>query len=133
MIFFPHIPLMEKALPILRQLAPEIEAVHAEDPKRKEKVQKMRAKGISMLLTTTILERGVTFPNIDVAVIGAEDSIFTESALVQIAGRAGRSKDHPDGMVTFFHYGKTEEMLKAKRQILMMNREGFKMGLLDHQ
>jgi competence protein ComFA len=131
LIFFPHIPLMEKALPLLRQFAPTIEAVHAEDPERKEKVQKMRAKEIPLLLTTTILERGVTFPNIDVAVVGAEDAIFTESALMQIAGRAGRSKDHPDGVVTFFHYGKTEEMLKARKQIITMNREGIKRGLID--
>ncbi|WP_312473452.1 DEAD/DEAH box helicase [Neobacillus sp.] len=131
LVFFPHIPLMEKSLPILRLIAPTIEAVHAEDAERKEKVQKMRAKEIPLLLTTTILERGVTFPNIDVAVIGAEDAIFTESALVQIAGRAGRSKDHPVGVVTFFHNGKTDEMLKARRQIIAMNREGIKRGLLD--
>jgi competence protein ComFA len=131
LLFFPHIPLMEKALPILRQYAPALEAVHAEDPERKEKVQKMRAKEIPLLLTTTILERGVTFPNIDVAVVGAEDDIFTESALVQIAGRAGRSKDFPTGVVTFFHYGKTEAMLKARKQIVTMNREGQKKGLID--
>ncbi|MDR4949462.1 DEAD/DEAH box helicase [Neobacillus cucumis] len=131
LIFFPHIPLMEKALSILRPFHPAIEAVHAEDPDRKNKVQKMRNKEIPMLLTTTILERGVTFPNIDVAVVGAEDAIFTESALVQIAGRAGRSKDYPTGTVTYFHYGKTEEMLKARRQIVTMNREGYKRGLLD--
>ena len=130
LVFFPHINLMEKSLPILRKIHPNIEAVHAEDPERKEKVQKMRDKGIPILLTTTILERGVTFPNIDVAVVGAEDDIFTESALVQIAGRAGRSKDHPHGVVTFFHYGKTEAMLKARKQIVTMNREGIKRGLI---
>ncbi|MDR7078817.1 competence protein ComFA [Neobacillus niacini] len=131
LLFFPHIALMEKALPILRTFAPDIEAVHAEDPNRKEKVQKMRNKTIPLLLTTTILERGVTFPNIDVAVVGAEDDIFTESALVQIAGRAGRSKDFPDGVVTFFHYGKTEAMCKARKQIITMNQEGVKRGLID--
>ncbi len=131
LLFFPHIALMEKALPLLRQLEPVIEAVHAEDPGRKEKVQKMRNKEIPILLTTTILERGVTFPNIDVAVVGAEDDVFKESALVQIAGRAGRSKDFPDGDVTFFHYGRTEAMLKARRQIISMNKEGVKRGLLE--
>lgn len=130
LIFFPHIPLMEKALPILRKHTPHLEAVHAEDPDRKEKVQKMRNKELSLLLTTTILERGVTFPNIDVAVMGAEDDIFSESALVQIAGRAGRSKDFPDGNVTFFHYGKTEAMNKARKQIVTMNREGVNRELI---
>jgi competence protein ComFA len=131
LVFFPHIALMEKALPILRQLDPKVETVHAEDPERKEKVQRMRNNEVPLLLTTTILERGVTFPNIDVAVVGAEDRIFSESALVQIAGRAGRSKDYPDGVVTFFHYGKTDVMLKARRQIISMNREGVKWGLID--
>jgi competence protein ComFA len=122
---------MEKVLPILQKLDPRIEAVHAEDPNRKEKVQQMRDQQIPMLLTTTILERGVTFPNIDVAVVGSEDDIFTESALVQIAGRAGRSADYPTGTITFFHYGKTNAMLKAKRQILEMNRKALKKGLID--
>jgi competence protein ComFA len=131
LIFFPHIASMEKALPILLQLDSRIEAVHAEDPNRKEKVQNMRANEIPILLTTTILERGVTFSNIDVAVIGAEDDIFTESALVQIAGRAGRSAEYPTGTITFFHYGKTNAMLKAKRQIIAMNREALKKGLID--
>lgn len=131
LLFFPHISLMEKALPILHRLDTNMEAVHAEDPRRKEKMQQMRRKELSLLLTTTILERGVTFPNIDVAILGAEDDIFGESALVQIAGRAGRSAQHPTGNVTFFHYGKTEAMLKARQQIILMNREGIKKGLID--
>jgi competence protein ComFA len=131
LVFSPKIASMDKILPILRKLHPQIEAVHAEDPNRKAKVMKMRNKEIPLLLTTTILERGVTFPNIDVAVIGSEDRIFTESALVQIAGRAGRSADFPTGDVTFFHYGKTEAMVNARKQIIMMNNEGIRKGLID--
>ncbi|MBT2693689.1 DEAD/DEAH box helicase [Bacillus sp. ISL-55] len=131
LIFAPKITVMEKILPIFRQLNPLIESVHAKDPDRKEKVMKFRNKDIPILLTTTILERGVTIPNIDVAVIGSEDRIFTESALVQIAGRAGRSAVYPTGNVTFFHYGKTEAMLSARGQIMMMNKEGVKKGLID--
>lgn len=131
LIFFPNIKLMEKAIPILRQFNANIDSVHAEDPDRKKKVQNMRDNKIPILLTTSILERGVTFPNIDVAVIGAEEDIFSESALVQIAGRAGRSPKFPTGDVTFFHYGKTEAMLKARKQIVAMNREAVKKGLVD--
>ncbi|MBS4190249.1 DEAD/DEAH box helicase [Bacillus sp. FJAT-49705] len=132
LLFIPKIDKMERILPIARQLHPKIEAVHAEDPLRKEKVQAMRNKEIPMLLTTTILERGVTFPNIDVAVIGTEDRIFTESALVQIAGRVGRSSHAPGGDITFFHYGKTEAMIRARKQILHMNAEARKKGLIDY-
>ncbi|MEH6986937.1 DEAD/DEAH box helicase [Cytobacillus firmus] len=132
LLFLPKIDKMDKVLGILRKTYPTIQAVHAEDPERKAKVQMMRNKEIPMLLTTTILERGVTFPNIDVAVIGAEDRIFTESALVQIAGRVGRSSDYPKGDIAFFHYGKTDSMVKAQKQILKMNDEAKKKGLIDY-
>src|SRR5690606_7274873 len=131
LIFFPHIELMEMALPLFREFDTRIESVHSEDPARKEKVQKMRDKQTPILLTTTILERGVTFPNIDVAVVGAEDEIFTESALVQIAGRVGRSPDFPTGEIVFFHYGKTDAMIRAKNQLLRMNMEAKRRGLVD--
>jgi competence protein ComFA len=130
LIFFPTVDLMEKALPLFQDMHPLIESVHAEDPKRKEKVMSMRQGEIPILLTTTILERGVTIPNIDVAVLGAEEKIFTESALVQIAGRVGRSVDHPTGDIVYFHYGRTREMIKALLHIDRMNKEAEKRGLL---
>lgn len=130
LIFFPTVDLMEKALPLFQEMNPLIESVHAEDPQRKEKVLKMRQGEIPILLTTTILERGVTIPNIDVAVLGAEEKIFTESALVQIAGRVGRSADYPTGDIVYFHYGRTREMIKALLHIDQMNKEAGKRGLL---
>ncbi|MBS4195518.1 DEAD/DEAH box helicase [Lederbergia citri] len=132
LVFLPHIELMEKALPLFRKLHPEIESVHAEDLYRKEKVEKMRRKKIPLLLTTTILERGVTFPNIDVAVLGAEDDIFTEAALVQISGRVGRSSEFPSGEITFFHHGRTKAMIRALIHIDNMNKEALKKGMMDN-
>ncbi|MEQ2527523.1 DEAD/DEAH box helicase [Bacillaceae bacterium CLA-AA-H227] len=131
LLFIPKIDLISKILPILHVLHPNIEAVHAEDPNRKEKVTAMRNKEIPLLITTTILERGVTFPNLDVAVLGSEDRIFTESALVQISGRVGRSAEFPSGDITFFHYGLTESMLKARKQIQAMNKEALQKGLIE--
>uniref|UniRef100_C5D870 Helicase domain protein n=1 Tax=Geobacillus sp. (strain WCH70) TaxID=471223 RepID=C5D870_GEOSW len=132
-LFVPHIDELEQVVRILKQLDERIEGVHAEDPKRAEKVQAFRDGRIPLLVTTTILERGVTVPNIDVAVLGAEDRIFTESALVQIAGRVGRSAQFPSGDIRFFHYGKTREMVAAKRQIERMNKEASERGMLKTQ
>ena len=61
----------------------------------------MRDGDYDFLVTTSILERGVTFPEIDVYVLGADDPVFSSSALVQIAGRAGRSQSRPTGRVVF--------------------------------
>lgn len=133
LVFFPHIELMEQTLPFFQKLDARIQAVHSEDPDRMEKVQQMREKLTPLLLTTTILERGVTFPNIDVAVVGTEDDTFTESALVQISGRVGRNPQFPSGDITFFHYGITRAMNRARSQILRMNRDARKMGLLKNE
>lgn len=133
LLFVPKIELLQVLLPILNATFPNvsIEAVHSEDPERKKKVMRMRNRETELLITTTILERGVTFPNIDVAVLGAEDRIFTESALVQIAGRVGRSAEYPSGNITFFHFGKTEAMVRARQQIIQMNTEAKQLDLVD--
>jgi len=131
LIFFPNIEFMNKYLPLFQEEYSGLQAVYAEDPLRKEKVVKLRNEQTLGLLTTTILERGVTIPRLHVAVIGAEEEIFTESALVQIAGRVGRSAEHPTGDIVFFHYGKTRAMVKAVKQIRAMNDEARKRGLID--
>ncbi|KMY52469.1 helicase [Peribacillus loiseleuriae] len=131
LLFFPSIKVMKESLPLFQEIEPRLLAVYSEDPERKEKVTLLRNGEIPGLLTTTILERGVTIPRLDVAVIGAEHQVFVESALVQISGRVGRSVDHPIGNITFFHYGKSEEMVKAILHIENMNREASKRGLLD--
>ncbi len=132
-LFVPHIELLERVVFILKKLDGRIEGVHAEDYERKEKVRAFREGKIPLLVTTTILERGVTVPNIDVAVLGAEDEIFTEGALVQIAGRVGRSAQYPSGDVRFFHYGKTKAMLAARWQIIKMNKEAEERGMLKRR
>ncbi|MEK4228418.1 DEAD/DEAH box helicase [Solibacillus sp. FSL H8-0538] len=121
LIFFPTIELMEKAVPLFQQIDPSIICVHAEDPDRKEKVVQLRNEQIKGLLTTTILERGITIKNVQVAVIGAESPIFTASALIQISGRVGRNIHYPAGDVVFFHHGITTEMDVVKAEITRLN------------
>lgn len=120
-LFVPSVTSLQQVTDILKKLHPNIEGVHSADEERLTKVSAFREGTIPILVTTTILERGVTVPRVDVAVIGAEQDIFTESALVQIAGRAGRSHNHPTGDVVYFHYGVTAEMNKAITHIKKMN------------
>ena len=90
---------------------------------RLEIVEKFRQKEITILVTTTILERGVTFPCVDVFVVEANHRLFSRSALVQIAGRVGRSMDRPTGELIFFHDGTTMAIEKAIKEIQEMNQE----------
>ncbi|WP_161524805.1 DEAD/DEAH box helicase [Alteribacter lacisalsi] len=120
-LFVPTVRLLKSILPEIQKQFPQTEGVYSEDPDRMDKVARFRSGNVRFLLTTTILERGVTVKGVQVAVFGADDSRFTESALVQIAGRAGRSPDEPDGEVCFFHDGITRAMARAKKQIETMN------------
>lgn len=133
LIFIPNIDWMLTFEKQLRKRYPHLKftSVSAADCERKEKVLQMRAGDFDFLMTTTILERGVTFPNIDVLVIGAEDRIYTESALVQIAGRCGRAAAFPKGDVIFFHAGKTIALKRAIQQIRRMNRLAREKGLIS--
>ncbi|WP_338101358.1 DEAD/DEAH box helicase [Psychrobacillus vulpis] len=107
---------------ILESFPGDLPRVHAEHPERKETVMHLREKKIPGLLTTTILERGITIENVHVAVVGAEQPIFTSSALIQISGRVGRSSNYPTGDIVFFHHGITHEMDRAKAAIEGWNK-----------
>ena len=79
------------------------------------------------LVTTSILERGVTFPGIDVMILGADDEVFSASALIQMAGRAGRAKERPTGTVCFFVGAMSQRVREALRQIAYMNQKGARL------
>lgn len=122
LIFFPTIEMMEQATPLFQKIESTIVSVHSEDPYRKEKVLQLRNEQRKGLLTTTILERGITIKNVQVAVVGAENPVFTSSALIQISGRVGRNIQYPTGDIVFFHHGITMEMDRARNKIMEMNR-----------
>ncbi|WP_270180109.1 DEAD/DEAH box helicase [Alkalihalobacillus sp. CinArs1] len=130
MLFVPSIKLAERIHSLFEEVQVDCETVHSEDADRVEKVMRFRNRNYRLLLTTTILERGVTIENVSIGVLGAEADIFTESSLVQIAGRAGRSEKYPEGEVALFHYGKTNDMLLAFRHIKSMNVEADNRGWL---
>ncbi|WP_416353878.1 DEAD/DEAH box helicase [Agrilactobacillus fermenti] len=106
-----------------QKISGQIETVHAADKQRLVKVQQFREKQTDVLVTTTILERGVTFSNIDVYVINAEDQIFTTASLVQIAGRAGRDANFANGRVIFLLEYYTRRVKACLKQIKYMNQK----------
>ncbi|MGG1614572.1 DEAD/DEAH box helicase, partial [Paenibacillus phoenicis] len=108
-----------------------IEGTSSTDPDRNEKVRAFREGRIRMLVTTTILERGVTVPKSDVYIVDADSDLFVEASLVQMAGRAGRSKDDPNGKVVFAAPAWTKSQRDAIRQIRMMNAAAYKNGFIQ--
>lgn len=126
LLFLPRIDLIKPYVSALRN-EPEfkqitIEGVHANDVQRIAKVDNFRRGQIQLLVTTTILERGVTFNHVWVIVVQADDKIYNTSSLVQIAGRVGRSKTDPTGLILFCYQKYTSSLRNAMKQIREMNK-----------
>lgn len=128
LVFIPQ----AQALPIyqehFRNSFPKIktQTVHAKDRQRIEKVAAFRAGEGQILFTTTILERGVTLAYVDIVVLNANHPNFTLVSLVQIAGRADRAANGPNGQVFFCSEYVSLNMIKARQQIQQLNQKaGF--------
>lgn len=128
LIFVSEIELGQQFTEKLKKYFPKetVGFVSSQTTDRLRMVEEFRNKAITMLVSTTILERGVTFPLVDVFVLESNHKLFTKSALVQISGRVGRSKERPTGKLLFLSDGITREMKKAIKEIKEMNQEaGF--------
>ncbi|VHI62630.1 helicase conserved C-terminal domain protein [Streptococcus pyogenes] len=127
LIFLPTIIMAESVTAILKELLPaeQIACVSSQSQNRKEDITAFRQGKKTILITTIILERGVTFPQIDVFVLGSHHRVYSSQSLVQIAGRVGRSIDRPDGTLYFFHEGISKAMLLARKEIKEMNYKGY--------
>lgn len=131
-IFVPKIQLIEPFVRLLRRIFPGIviQGTSSKDEQRAQKVIDFRNTSIRMLVTTTILERGVTIAKSDVYIMDADAQLFDSASLVQMAGRAGRSADDPAGLVFFAAKERTREQVEAVRQIKAMNALARKKGYL---
>ena len=125
LIFVSEIKKGEQLKEILQEQFPneKIGFVSSITENRLEQVQAFRDRELTILISTTILERGVTFPCVDVFVVEANHRLFTKSSLIQIGGRVGRSMDRPTGDLLFFHDGINASIKKAIKEIQQMNKE----------
>lgn len=125
LIFASEIEKGERLKEILQRAFPneKIDFVSSATEDRLQQVQAFRDRELTILISTTILERGVTFPCVDVFVVEANHQLFTKSSLIQIGGRVGRSMDRPTGQLIFFHDGINRSIKKAIKEVKEMNQE----------
>ncbi|MFA5421617.1 MAG: helicase-related protein [Bacilli bacterium] len=95
--------------------------VHSKRENREKIIDEFRKGKIKYLVTTAVLERGVTVTNLQVIVFESDNDFYDASALVQISGRVGRKRDAPEGEVIFLSDRKTRAMEEAVRTIQTKN------------
>ncbi|MCR4562934.1 MAG: DEAD/DEAH box helicase family protein [Bacilli bacterium] len=121
-VFTPSIVECEELFSFLRKFVPNGDYVHSKKSTREETIKRFKNGELSYLVTTSVLERGVTVKDLQVIVMNAQNKeIYDEATLIQIAGRAGRKADAPDGEVCFLATKESEEMKNAINEIKSSN------------
>ena len=121
-IFTPTIELCETIFNLLRPFFKNGAYVHSKYPYRSKTINDFKEGKYKFLVTTAVLERGVTVKDLQVIVYYADHSIYDRYSLVQISGRVGRKKDAPEGEVIYLARKITIEMEESIKDIRNANK-----------
>lgn len=113
LIFVPTIREAEVIFKLLRKIFLNGNIVHSKKEGKTQIIKQFKEREYDYLVTTTVLERGVTIVGLQVIVFGADSSIYDSASLIQIAGRVGRKKEESDGEVIFIGTKKTTSIEEA--------------------
>lgn len=117
MIFTPTISECEEIYHILRIFLKRGQYVHSHCQNRNEIINDFKKRKFDYLLTTSVLERGVTIKDVQVIIYDADNDMYQKGVLIQIAGRVGRKIDAPMGEVIFLANKVTNAMKEAIKAI----------------
>lgn len=95
--------------------------IHSKTSHKEALIKGFENEEFKVLITTTIMERGVTFKGVDICVLYANHHVFTEASLIQIAGRVGRVASHPTGEGLFLCESRSEKVETCIKTLNMMN------------
>lgn len=107
----------------LTNLSIDHKLTYSTHPERNQILTNFKQSNNQILITTTILERGVTFDDIDVIVIDSDSEYYNQAALVQIAGRSRRKLDFQAGTVYFVYTRYTKTIKDSITFITNNNRQ----------
>ena len=121
-VFAPTIARCEFLAKIIKIFVKNGTFVHSKCKDRAQKITKFKKGELDYLVTTAVLERGVTFKNLQVIIYDADSEIYNSQTLIQISGRVGRKIDAPEGEVIFLVNKRTSEIDNAIETIKRKNK-----------
>ena len=121
LVFVPTIKIAENLYKFLKAFY-DVDYCHSKLKNSDEVIDNFRNKKTKILISTTILERGITIDNINVCVFYGDHSVFDLASLIQMSGRVGRSFYHPFGNCLFITNSKNENVDSCVRVCLNANK-----------
>lgn len=121
LVFVPSVAMAESLFRFTRIFVKGGNYVSSKRVGRPEVIEAFKKGKFRYLITTAVLERGVTIRDLQVIVFGSDNRIYDSASLIQIAGRAGRKADAPKGEVLFLASAESQGMKDAIKEIRYCN------------
>lgn len=121
-IFVPTIALGKKVFAWVQLFYPTSRFAYSESWKRHQDVAAFKDQEFNILITTSILERGITLSRLQVVIFQADHPLMNAATLIQMAGRVGRKKEDPEGDVIALVDQITPDLQAANAKIHFANQ-----------
>lgn len=121
LVFVPTVSMVDEIRHMLIINNISSSGVSSKHPNRQKTIQDFKESQTQVLVTTTLLERGITIEDIQVIVYQCQNHLFDRRTLIQISGRVGRKPLHPDGNIYFLSNEKTKGMKECIKTIKKLN------------
>mgnify|MGYP003307853051 CR=1 FL=1 len=128
LIFEPTIQMANDTFWALSKFFKKGRCTHSKSKNREDDVNNFKYGKLDYLVTTSILERGITVKNLQVIVNHADHDLFSKSQLIQIAGRVGRKTGFETGDVIFICSKSNEKIKDCINEIKFANMHLEKYG-----
>lgn len=120
-VFVPTIAIGQLLYRWLNIFMKDVSLAYSTIEQRESIVEDFKKKTSGVLITTSILERGITMVGLQVIIFMADHPLYSTSTLIQMAGRVGRKKMDPNGKVILLVNKVTPEMKAAQEKITIAN------------
>lgn len=120
-VYCPTIHMVEQVYDLMTEYKINCKSLHSKVLNRKSILDEFKNREFNILITTTVLERGITVRGCNVIIFNGDHVNFNKSSIVQIAGRVGRKADVTTGDVTIYTKKITIEIIKSIIYIWLMN------------
>lgn len=121
LVFVPTIALAQQLAKYLKMFF-KCKAFTSKTQDKEKIIDEFHQQKYEFLISTTILERGITIKGIYIIILQADHIVFNEASLVQIIGRVGRNIEMPTGEGYFLCTRKTKDITACIQTLENMNR-----------
>jgi competence protein ComFA len=121
LIFVPTINQAESLFWLLKFFAKKGGVAHSKSTHREAIIKQFKNHELDFLISTSILERGITLKHLQVIIVHSDHPLMDEKTLVQMAGRVGRKIDAPHGKVIYVAEVFTKSMEQSIKRLRIAN------------